>query len=164
MFWSLFNVADVSIFLQKISDFCPIKYLSSKQYCQSCVRDFLVLFPVFFRQKITITENITLAGSVSGIRPLDCSKLAKNPKNENGVTIFRHDVNVKFFWRYFVFLVKFSYWSMIHVNIITGSEIIRDWPEIRKSEIPSSEFCPISGDWCELWIPNLVRMSLIKCS
>ena len=40
---------------------------------------------------------------------------------------------------------------------------IRDWPEIKKSEIPPSEFCPISGDWDELWIPNLVRMSLIEC-
>ena len=37
---------------------------------------------------------------------------------------------------------------------------IRDWPETRKLEIPSSEFCPISGDWDELGIPNLVR---IKC-
>ena len=40
---------------------------------------------------------------------------------------------------------------------------IRDWPEIRKSEIPPSEFCPISGDWGKLWIPNLARMSLIEC-
>ena len=40
---------------------------------------------------------------------------------------------------------------------------IRDWPEIRKSEIPPSEFCPISGDWGELWIPNLAWMSLIEC-
>ena len=40
---------------------------------------------------------------------------------------------------------------------------IRDWPEIKKSEIPPPEFCPISGDWDELWIPNLVRMSLIEC-
>ena len=40
---------------------------------------------------------------------------------------------------------------------------IRDWPEIRKSEIPPSGFCPISGDWCELWITNLARMSLIEC-
>ena len=36
---------------------------------------------------------------------------------------------------------------------------IRDWQENRKWEIPSSEFCPISGDWGELWIPNLARMS-----
>ena len=40
---------------------------------------------------------------------------------------------------------------------------IRDWPEIQKSEIPSSEFCPISGDWGKLWIPNLARISLIEC-
>ena len=40
---------------------------------------------------------------------------------------------------------------------------IRDWPEIRKSEIPLSECCPISGDWSKLWIPNFARMSLIEC-
>ena len=39
----------------------------------------------------------------------------------------------------------------------------RDWPEIRKSEIPSSEFYPISGDWRRLWVPHLTRMSLIEC-
>ena len=61
---------------------------------------------------------------MSRIRPPDCSKLAKNPKNDNDVTIFRHDVNVKFFWRCFVSLVKFSYWSKFHVNIITGSGIM----------------------------------------
>ena len=38
----------------------------------------------------------------------------------------------------------------------------RDWPENRKSKIPPSAFCPISGDWGKLGIPNLVRMSLIK--
>ena len=38
----------------------------------------------------------------------------------------------------------------------------RDWPEIQKSEIPPSEFFSISGDWGELGIPNLKRMSLIK--
>ena len=61
---------------------------------------------------------------MSGIRPPDCSKLAKNPKNDNDVTIFRHDVNVKFFWRCFVSLVKFSCWSKFHVNIITDSGIM----------------------------------------
>ena len=40
---------------------------------------------------------------------------------------------------------------------------IRDWPETWKSEIPPSEFCPISGDWGKLWIPNLAWMSLIEC-
>ena len=40
---------------------------------------------------------------------------------------------------------------------------IRNWPEIRKSEIPPSEFCPISGDWGKLWILNLARISLKDC-
>ena len=54
------NFADVSIFQQKNSVFCPKKYLYSKQQCESCVRDFLVLFSVFVRQKVTITKHITL--------------------------------------------------------------------------------------------------------
>ena len=40
---------------------------------------------------------------------------------------------------------------------------IRDRPEICKSGITSSKFCPISGDWGELRIPNLERLSLMKC-
>ena len=39
---------------------------------------------------------------------------------------------------------------------------IRYWPEIQKSEIPLSEFCPIFGDWGKLGIPNLAWMCLIK--
>ena len=39
---------------------------------------------------------------------------------------------------------------------------IKDWPEIRKSEMPPSEFCPISGDWGKLWIPNLVQIYLTE--
>ena len=39
---------------------------------------------------------------------------------------------------------------------------VRNWPEIRKLEIPPSGFCPISGDGGELWIPNLKRISLIE--
>ena len=40
---------------------------------------------------------------------------------------------------------------------------IRDWQEIRKSEIPPSVFCSISGYWDNLRIPNMARTSLIKC-
>ena len=61
---------------------------------------------------------------MSGIRPPDCSKLARNPKNDNDVIILRHHVSVKFFWRCFVSLVTFSYWSKFHVNIITDSGIM----------------------------------------
>ena len=67
------GLADISIFLQKISVFCPKKYVYSKQYCESCVRDFLVLFSDFVRQKVTITENMTFGDSLSGIQPPDFS-------------------------------------------------------------------------------------------
>ena len=78
----------------------------------------------FVRQKVTITETIIFADSVSDIRHPDCSRLAKNPKNDKGVTIFLHDVNVKFCWRCFVSLSKFSYWYKFHVNTIIGSGIM----------------------------------------
>ena len=83
------------------------------------------------------------------IRPPDCSKLVKNPKNV--VTIFRHDVNVKLLSisSLVLELWKFSF--------------IRELPEIRKSETPPSEFCPTNGDWDVLWIPNLAIMFLIEC-
>ena len=62
---------------------------------------------------------------------------------------------------------------LVFLNLVTGPSFmsmsslvlelwpflfLRDWPEIRKLEIPSSEFCPISGDW----IPNLAWAFLIK--
>ena len=41
--------------------------------------------------------------------------------------------------------------------------LVKDWPEIWKSQIPQSEFCPVSWDCDKLEILNLVRISLIKC-
>ena len=41
--------------------------------------------------------------------------------------------------------------------------LIKDWPEIWKPEIAPFEFCPIFVDCDELGIPNLARMSLMKC-
>ena len=72
---------------------------------------------------------------------------------------------------------KFFYVFFLLSSLVTGSRFlstswlvlelwkfsfIKDWPEVRKSEIPPSEFCPISGDWGKLGIPNFARMSLIK--
>ena len=91
------NFADFSIFLQKNSVFSSKKYLDTKQQCQSCVRDFLVLFSVFVKRKITFNENISFTDCASGIRLLDYSKLALNWKNGNDITIFRHAVIVNFF-------------------------------------------------------------------
>ena len=98
----------------------------------------------------------------------DCSKLAINRKNGNDIKICWHDVIVKFFLTLFVCLLKFSYWYKFHLDIITSSGVmtiyfVRDWPEIQKLKIPPSEFCPISGDWGRLEIPNLVGMFLMKC-
>ena len=56
-----------------------------------------------------------------------CSRLAINRKKDNDVTICRHDAIVKFFWHCFVSLVKFSYWSKFHFNIITGSGVMTIW-------------------------------------
>ena len=104
---------------------------------------------------------------MSGIRLPDCSNLAINWKNDNDVTVFRHDVIVNFFD-----VVLFLLWILvIGPSFMSISSLvlefwqfyfIRDWPEIWKSEIPPSEFWPIFGDWGKLWIPNLARMSLIK--
>ena len=72
-----------------------------------------------------------------------------------------------------VFFIKFSYKSKFDVNIITDfgvmktsflsyENFLRDWLEIRKLEIARSELCPLSWEWGELRIPNLVATSLIK--
>ena len=123
---------------------------------------------MFVRQKVTITEIIIFADSVSVIRPPDCSKLARNPKNNNNVTIFRHNVNVTFFDVVLFLLSSLvtgrSFMSISSLVLeLSQFSFIRDWPEIRKSGIPLSEFCPISGDWGKLWVPNLARMYLTEC-
>ena len=61
---------------------------------------------------------------MSGIWPLDCSKLSTNPKNNKDTIIFRHDVIVKIFWVCSFSLVKFRSWSKFHVKITTGSGIM----------------------------------------
>ena len=113
--------------------------------CESFVRDFLVLFSVFVRQKVTVNKKITFTDYPSGIQLPDCSKFAVSWKNGNNVTVFRHDIIVKNFWRYF-FLMSIS--SL--VLKLWPFPFIKDWAEIRKSELHPSEFCRISGDWGEL--------------
>ena len=44
--------------------------------------------------------------------------------------------------------------SLLLILELLQFSFIRDWPEILKSEITPSEFCPVS---------NLTRMSLMKC-
>ena len=95
-------------------------------------------------------------------------KLTVNWENGNDVTNYWNDVIVKYF-DVFLFLLS---------SLITGPSFmsisslvlelwhclfIKDWPEIRKSEISPSEFCQISGIWSKQGIPNLARTFLLKC-
>ena len=103
-----------------------------------------------------------------GIRLPDCSKLALNWKNGNGVTIFQNKSSSNFFDVVLFLLSSLvtrpSFMPISSLALELWSfPFIRDWPEIRKWEIPPSEICPMSGDWGELGIPNLARTSLTKC-
>ena len=105
---------------------------------------------------------------MSGFQPPDCSKLATNPKNDNEVKTFQHDVIVKFFVvAFFLLSILVTCRSFMSISLLVLElwqfSFIRDWPEIRKSEISPSELCPISGDWSKLWVPNLAQMILILC-
>ena len=105
---------------------------------------------------------------MSGIRLPDCPKLTINLKNNNDVTIFLQTSSTIFF-EVALFLLSIlvtgpSFMSISSLVLELWQFLfIRDWPEIRKSEIPPSEFSPKSGSWSELGIPNLARMFLIKC-
>ena len=73
----------------------------------------------------------------SRIGLLDGFKLAINRKNNNDVLSCWNDVIFNFFWRCFVSLFNFSYWSKFHVNIMTGMIIFENnsvWvlPNIRR--------------------------------
>ena len=103
------------------------------------------------------------------VRLPDCSKLAKNKKNYNDVTIFQCDVNVNFFdvvlFPLSILVIGPSFMSISSLFLELSQwqfSFISDWPEIRKLEKPPSEFYPISGDWGKLRIENLARISVIK--
>ena len=105
---------------------------------------------------------------MSRIRLRDYSKLIVIWKSEKDVTIFWNDVISNFFNVVLFFLsslvISPSFMSISWMVLeLWQFPFIRDWPEIRKSEILSSEFFPISGDNGELGIPNFARRSLIKC-
>ena len=105
---------------------------------------------------------------MSRLRLLDCSKLTINWKNENDVTVCWHDVIVYFFDVVLLLLSSLvtgpSFMSISPQLLeLWQFSFVRDWSEIRKSEIPPSEFCPISGDWGKLGTSNLAQMSRMKC-
>ena len=113
-----------------------------------------------------INENISFTDHSFEIRLSDCSKLPIIRKNKKTLEFAGMTPSSNFFWLCCVSLVKFGCWSRVHVNImwlmilvlqLWQFSFIRDWPEIRKFEMPPSEFCPIFGDWnCEI-TPSQVR-------
>ena len=73
-------------------------------------------------------------------------------KNGNDVTTLRHEVIVKFFSIVLFFLSSLvtgpSFMSIPSLVLELWQFLFpRDWAKTRKSEIPPSEFCPISGHW-----------------
>ena len=117
---------------------------------------------------MTINENLGFTDYTFGNWLLDCSKLAINWKKDNGVSIFRHDVIGKFIWRCFISLVKYSYWSKFHVNIITVSGVMKIFFHKWLTRNPETEntlvwVLPNIYRLGMLGTPNLTQMSLIKC-
>ena len=96
---------------------------------------------------------------------MDCSKLAIYWKNYSDVTIWQHDIII---FDVVLFLLSSlvigpSFMSIPSLVLeLWQFSFIRNWMEIQKLEIHLSEFCPISGDWDKLGLPNLARMSLMK--
>ena len=92
-------------------------------------------------------------------------KLEKWQWRHNFAT-WRHS---QFFWRCFVFLVKFSYWYKFHVNLITGSGITTIFfykGLTRNAETGNTQFeiFPISGDWRKLVYTNASNKVLLNAT
>ena len=109
-----------------------------------------------------MNKSVSFTDYACGTCLPNCPDLAINPENDNDVAIRWHKAIVNFFDDSLVAGPSFMSISLLVLELWKFS-FVRDWPEIRKSERPSSEFCPISGDWGKLQIPNLAWMSLMKC-
>ena len=90
------------------------------------------------------------------MRPESGFRIALNGpywKNDINITISRYR---QFFWRRIVSLIKFSYWSKFHVNIITGSGVTKIffYNELsRKLEIGNTP----------IWVlPNICRLGKVR--
>ena len=113
------NSADASIFWQKFTIFGKNSIFTQNNSVRAVLR-----FSGFVRWKITINENVSFTDYASGIWLPDCSILTINRKNDNDATICRHGVIMKLFLRSLVSLVRFSYWSIFNVNILTSSGVM----------------------------------------
>ena len=109
---------------------------------------------------VVLNENISITNHASEVRLPDL-------KNNNEVTICQHGIIVNFFDGAVFILSSLvtgpSFMSMSALVLeLCHISYIRNWSEIRKSKIHSSEFWPLSGDWGKLRIQNLAWMFLTK--
>ena len=142
-------------FCKKLAFFGKNSTFTQTNNLRAVLEILLVLFSLFVRCKVIYDENVSFTEYAPGFQLPDCSKLAKNWKNDNIVIIFWHDVIAEFFWHCFLSLLSSlvtdpSFMSISSLVLeLWQFSFIRDWPEIRKSEIPPSVFCPIIEDWDE---------------
>ena len=105
----------------------------------------------------TIYENVSFIDHVSGIWLQDGCILAINHKNDNDATIFWHNVIFNCFdVAVFILSSKVTGPSFMSISWLVLElrqfSVIKDWPEIGKSEIPLSEFSQISNLPPRLWL------------
>ena len=111
-----------------------------KALYKSCVRDSLVLSSVIVRHKVTVHENVSFTDYTSGLWLPDCSKLAKNPINDNDDNICWYNVIVKWFWCYCVYFSSLATGpSLTSISLLAPYlwqfSFIKHRPEIWKSEL-----------------------------
>ena len=115
----------MSAFFCTKSAFFGKQHLYSKQLYESCVKDFLVLFSGFVREKVTNNENVSCIDQASRIRLLDYCKLTIGKKT------MKSQLNDMTSSSIFLTLPccsrSFGYWSKFHVNIMIVSGVIRNF-------------------------------------
>ena len=117
--------------------------------------DFLVLFSVFLRQKVNIDGNVSITDHASEIWLLNFSGLAINQKTDNNVTICQYSIIVEIFWHWRVSLVKFSYCSRFHVDIIISSGVMTIFAYkglTRNLKIGSTPVWILPNVWRQGWV------------
>ena len=95
-------------------------------------------------------------------------QIAYKWKKDNDVAIFVTWRHRHFFWFCFILLSSLvagpSFMSISSLVLeLWQFSFIRDWPKIRKSEIPPYQFCLISADWGKLGVQNSAQIFLMKC-
>ena len=125
----------VFFLLQKFNIFLAKTVPYWKQWCESCVRNFLALFIFFY--KATINDKVSFTNYVPGIRLPDCSKLTINQKMTM-TSQFANITSLSIFFYVVLFLLSslvtgpsFILTSLLLLELWQFS-FIRNWPEIRK--------------------------------